>query len=339
MTALESGGTDLPVDDEAGATSARGKATVTRRLALGLVRFAFTAAVVIAVAWATVHEWSSVRAYIHTLAWPSVLLALLAVVLGMGTSSLSFRAAVRYTGHDVPVHSAAQIYLVGLLAKYLPGSLWAFVMQMELAKRAKLPRSAAFVASLVAAGLGATAGLVLGLLSAPALLRDNLGLGLAALALVPISLVAACPPVLTWLLRRLMALLRRPVDIPTLTWRAALPIVGWSLATWVIFGCHLWLLASSVGTPGVGGFFLCVGAVALGTTIGVLAFLAPSGMGVREAVIVAALAPYTSAGTALAVALGSRLIFTIGDVVSAGVSAIAASAVRRLQARRAGAIA
>ena len=298
-----------------------------------LARIVFTTAVVLAVAWAVVHEWSAVQTYLRTLSWPTVVLALVMVVVGLGTSSLGWRAGARYTGHQVPVHSAAQIYIVGLMAKYLPGSVWAFVLQMELGKRAKLPRSAGFLASVVVAGLGATVAMILGLLAVPALLSDNIGLGVAALVLVPISLVAAYPPVLTWILRRLVALAGRRVEIPAVTWRAELPIVGWSLVTWLVFGLHLWLLANSVGTPGVGGFILCVGAVALGQTIGVLAFLTPSGMGVREAVIVAALAPYTSAGTALGIALASRLLFTIGDVIAAAAAALGASTVPRLQAR------
>ncbi len=311
------------------------RARSLQRTLLNLARVVFTVAVVAAVSYATVSQWSGVHAYLLALAWPSVVLALLMVMVGMATATFGWRSALRYTGHRVPVHTAAQIYVLGLMAKYLPGSVWAFVLQMELGKRARLPRQAAFLASIVLAGLGATVALVLGLFAIPALLGDNVVLAVAAMALIPISLTCAHPRVLTWLLRRLVAVVRKRVEIPTITWRAELPVVGWSLATWLVFGLHLWLLANASAAPGLGGYFVCVGAVALGQTIGMLAFLAPSGLGVREAIIVAVLAPFTTAATALGIALASRLIFTLGDIISAGSAALWAVAAPKLSARRA----
>jgi uncharacterized membrane protein YbhN (UPF0104 family) len=295
-------------------------------------------AVVAAVAYATVSQWSGVKAYLQTLAWPVVAVALLTVMAGLLAATVAWRSSLRYTGHAVPIHSAAQIYVIGFMAKYLPGSVWAFVLQMELGRRARLPRSAAFLASIVVAGLGASVAMVLGLFVIPALLRDNVALATGTLVVIPIAVVCAHPTVLTWLLRRLVALTRRSLEIPTMTWRAELPILAWSLAGWLVMGLHLWLLARGHAGAGVGGYVVCVGAVALGQTIGMLAFLAPSGLGVREAVIVAALAPFTSSATALGIALVSRLIFTAGDVVSSVIAALAGVAVPKLNARRPGAV-
>jgi hypothetical protein len=126
--------------------------------------------------------------------------------------------------------------------------------------------------------------------------------------------------VLTWLLRKVTALVRRPAEFQTLTWRGMAPVMGWAVATSVILGLHLWLL-SGAATTGATGFGRSIGAIGLGLTLGMLAFLAPSGLGAREAIIVAALAPYMSAGAALGLALTSRLLFTIGDVVAASVAA------------------
>jgi len=197
---------DAPVDDSPGAGSSPRS---LRRTLLTVARLVFTLAVVAAVVYATVSQWSGVQAYLQTLAWPIVIVALLTVMVGLVTATLAWRASLRYTGHTVPIHSAYQIYVVGLMAKYLPGSVWAFVLQMELGRRAKLPRSAAFLASIVVAGIGATVAMVLGLFVIPALLSDNIGLATGALVLIPISMVCAHPKVLTWLLRRLAALTRR----------------------------------------------------------------------------------------------------------------------------------
>jgi hypothetical protein len=63
-------------------------------------------------------------------------------------------------------------------------------------------------------------------------------------------------------------------------------------------------------------------------TAGFLVFIAPSGIGIREAVLVAALAPALDTGEALSVALVARLVFTLADLLAA-----AAAVPIRLRAR------
>jgi uncharacterized membrane protein YbhN (UPF0104 family) len=74
-------------------------------------------------------------------------------------------------------------------------------------------------------------------------------------------------------------------------------------------------------------------------TTGMFAFLSPSGLGVREAVLVAAMVPVLASaggvGAATGIALASRLIFTIADLLGAGVAALIA--VRQLRQQPAGA--
>jgi uncharacterized membrane protein YbhN (UPF0104 family) len=50
---------------------------------------------------------------------------------------------------------------------------------------------------------------------------------------------------------------------------------------------------------------------------GLLVFVAPSGIGIREAVLVAALAPVLDHSDAFAVALVARVLFTVADLVAA----------------------
>jgi glycosyltransferase 2 family protein len=92
----------------------------------------------------------------------------------------------------------------------------------------------------------------------------------------------------------------------------------------VLFGLHLWLLADALGAPGWSGISRCVGGFALAMAAGVLFVVVPSGAGVREALIVAALAPVMSSGQALGIAVVSRGVFILVDLLSAGVAALSA---------------
>lgn len=122
-----------------------------------------------------------------------------------------------------------------------------------------------------------------------------------------------------------LKLLRRaPLQRPLTMHKIGLALM-WCALSWIAYGVHLWILASTFGGFGADRLVASIGAIALAMCAGVLVFIVPSGIGVREAVIVAALAPVADSGTALALALTSRLLFTLCEVLAGTVAAFAGS--------------
>ncbi len=151
------------------------------------------------------------------------------------------------------------------------------------------------------------------------------------IALVPIALICAHPRILTWLVQVFLRLVRRQPLEHQLSWPGVLKVVGFSALAFVFFGFHLWLLANAQAAPGARGVFTCIGAFALALVAGTFVVLSPSGLGAREAVLTAALSAFVPAGVALGIALASRLILTVADVIAAG--GAAALSVRMLRHR------
>ena len=288
------------------------------------------------IAYAVIGQWSQVRHAWLGLAWQSVLLSLVAAVAGMSANVMAWRASLRDLEYEVSFPVAARINFIGALGKYLPGSVWVYVMQMEFGRRAGLPRARAFLASVVAVGLGTAAALGIGTLALPSLLAGSrTGAGYSEpvrfaiyvlLALVPVAVVCSIPQVLTRLIQLMLRVLRRAPLTHRLTWPGVLRVVGWATVAWLCFGAHLWLLANAQAAPGFRGLFLSFGAFPIAMTAGLFAIFAPSGLGVREAVLVAALVPVLpasgAAGTALGIALASRMVFIVADLATAGVAAL-----------------
>lgn len=295
-----------------------------------LVRTAVAVLVVAAIAYAVASQWGDVRTALRTLAWSSVALSLVAALGGTVTSLMAWRALLADEGHRLAPVVAGRIFLVGQLGKYLPGSVWAIVAQMELARRAGVPRARAFTASLAFVGLSLSTGLCVGLVGAPVLADAHVDEVWLLLAALPVALIASAPPVLTRALNLILGLARKSPLPQPLSWPGVLSASAWLTATWVLFGLHLWLLADAVGAPGWSGLSRCIGGFALAMAAGVLFVFVPSGAGVREALIVAALAPVMPTGAALGVAVVSRAVFILADVLSAGLAAVsAARAIRR----------
>lgn len=279
--------------------------------------------------YAVVSQWKDIVTTLEKIAWESLALALLAAILGYAANTMGWRAALADLEFKAPPVTVGRIYLVGQLAKYIPGSVWAFALQMELGRRAGLPRARAFLASLVATGLGLTAGLVVGILVLPSLFHavhassggDIILYGMIAVA--PIALICAHPRVLTFLVQLFLKLVKRKPLEHRLSWPGVLKVMGWSALAFVFFGVHLWLLTNSLGAPGLKGFITCIGAFALALVAGTVFVISPSGLGAREAVMTAALVTILpNTGTAAGVAIASRVVFIAADLLSAGAATL-----------------
>jgi uncharacterized membrane protein YbhN (UPF0104 family) len=300
----------------------------TRALLIKAARMLLTAAIAASIVIAVVRLWPDVKDTLLALNVWTVAASFVVALAAIAANVKAWQAVLHELDHEVPTVAAGQIYLVGQLGKYLPGSVWAFVLQMELSLRAGIPRARSFAASLILVGLSTTAALVLGLFGIPTLVHVGGAAVWGAAALAPVALICAIPPVLSRLVDIFLRLLGRAGLGHKLRLPGLLRVMGWSALAWTLFGVHFWLLGAGVHGAGAPSLTTAIGAFALAMTAGLLAVASPSGLGVREAVHVAALSPFVGVGTALGVALASRLILTVADVLAAGAAAWSARGLR-----------
>jgi hypothetical protein len=248
--------------------------------------------------------------------------SLAAVLVGLLASALVWRSLLADLGTSLALRPALHVFFLGQLGKYIPGNVFAIAAQMDLGRSHGAPRSRVGAASLLFMGVLVAVGLLVAAvalpLTSPQALRDFAWV----LLLLPLGLVALAPPVLTRVVAVLLRLLRRePLDRP-LSGRGVGAAVGWALAMWTAYGVHLWLLVRPQDTDGGARLLLLsLGGYALAWTAGFLFVIAPAGAGVRELALVAALAPVLDAPAALAVAVLSRVLMTLGDLAWGAVGA------------------
>lgn len=280
-------------------------------------------------------QWVGIRATLATIAPLSLVLSTVSVAIGLACGTMSWVAVLNGLGDEqVPAARGAQIMLVGSLGKYVPGSLWAYVMQMELGKQYGVLRARVLLSSLYSAGIGVVASLILGSLALPTVFSGHREL-LWLFLLLPIGLACLHPRVMTFLAHIVFRVARKTPLTHRVSGKAVLKALAWVLASYLFYGLHLWLLANSLVDPSLYLFILLTGAISLGFTIGLFAFVLPSGVGAREAVLIGALSIVLTQAQGAGISLVSRATFTLVDLVGAGVAALAALALRRRLARRA----
>ncbi len=302
-----------------------------RQVAVAVFRVVLIVLVVAAAGYALGRNWEDVRVALdHLSAGPAVVAGLL-VIAGIICGTMSWQVFVDDFGAPIGATRGGQIFLVGQLGKYLPGSVWAYVLQMELGRRAGLARARVFAATIFSLVVAVVAALVVGAVALPQLLSADASLGWLKwlYVLLPIGLVSLYPPVLTRAVALVFRVVRRQRPDHPVRLRTVLVSLAWAIGSYLCSGTQLWVLVRE----GVGirpsQLALYVGTMGIAMVAGVFAILLPSGAGVRELVIITALAPSLGTGRAVAYAALSRVLFTVADLVTAGAAALVAGLARR----------
>ena len=248
----------------------------------------------------------------------SVAAATGAVLVGLVATMLSWRALMAGLGSPLPLAAGARVYFLAQLGKYLPGSVWPVLAQMELGREYRVPpaRSAA------GAGLNLALNLVTGIVIGAAGLALAGARGLSGywwvLLPLPALLALLHPRLVSWWAGLALRLLRRPPLRTRLGGRALAVATGWSALMWLALGTHVAVLAHGTGFRGRDLLLLSTGAYAVSWVAGFLVVVAPAGAGPRELALVVLLSQALPQSAALAVALVSRLLSTLCDLAVAG---------------------
>lgn len=263
-------------------------------------------------------KWPQVRTALGRLEWYSVAGAALAAMAGSGCLMLAWRAVLADLGSRLPMPTAIRTMFVAQLAKYVPGAVWAFAAQVELGHDHQVPRRRGATAVIVALAVALGVALFIAAATLPLTSVGEARRLWWILAITPVILIGLWPPVLGRILDRALVLARRQPLEQRPSLRGLATAVGWTALGWLLLGLQLWLLVRDLAGGSARVLLLALGANALAWAAGLLIVIFPGGIGPRELVLVATLAPVMPRGAALATALVSRVVLTASDLAWGG---------------------
>lgn len=311
MTAPASPDTAMPAD----APRARARRGPGIWFKIGFLVVAAAAGV-----WYVVANWDETGPALRQIGWGAAL-ASVPLVVGAGVAGmLAWRRLLADLGHPLPLVPAGRVFYTSQLGKYLPGSVWTFVAQVELAKQLKVPRAVSFAVSVLAVVLSIAVGLGMAAILLPFGAGDALREFWWLWLILPVLVAVIHPAVTTWGINLLLRMLRRPPLDVRPTGRGMLAATGWQILSWCLMGLQCYILVRAAGAEGWSVLPLAVGGFTLAYCAGVLFVPAPAGVGVRELALGAALATALPAQAAAAVVLVSRLVLAVVDMGMAALS-------------------
>ncbi|MFE7846061.1 lysylphosphatidylglycerol synthase domain-containing protein [Microbacterium sp. NPDC057407] len=305
-----------------------------RRRRRRLLRWFLTVAVLAVVGWffanSLVENWSEVAAQdldFHPLWIVTTLLFILAVPV----SGVLWGGIVRTLDPTarVSLREAVAVQCASWVLKYVPGQVGSVVNKTVWAGKKSISRTLVIISFIYENVFLQLASLVPGtiiiLISlGPDVFGDNVTLLLLpVLAIVPLAIVSWKPVfhrILDFPARRV---LKRsiPREYFLSTPRTMLFAAGFGVPR-AINGAGFVVLAATVVPLSPSDWLPFAAAYVLAGAIGVLAVFVPSGLGVREAVIVAILSAYIPVPQAIVLSLLARLLATVGDAGVAGIYAL-----------------
>lgn len=254
------------------------------------------------------HTWDQSQTHAFP-RWWYIAVAEVLVIVGLAGASRGWIALFDGRGSD---RALAQAFYTSQLGKYVPGAIWQAVGQVGLSRSADVSLAQATTAfpvhALTQVAAGGTVGAALAIvgLHLPGWIR----------LLAALGLVLVLPLRRVWMVRVLDAIARRfkkasSEDIPSQG--AILRSYAWGIWTLVWSGAAFALLAHSLDAadPAIAA----VPAFAAAWTVGFLAVPFPSGIGVREAVLIATVASPSGAGPVIVASVVHRLVTMLGELV------------------------
>jgi len=271
-----------------------------------------------------VDGWNTVSAYDWDVA-PAWLVAGLAGLLVMYLAGGLVYAEILARLHRPapPLRATVSVWARSLLGRYVPGTVLMVVGRAAMAQRQGVPPRVTVAAmayeqalTLAAAGV-ASAGFLVAYGD-----LDHRGWVWASVAVVPVALVALHPrcfrPLSGWALARLR---REPLPA-FLSGRQVAWVFGAYLLTMGVLGLAAWALVRAAAGPQAGGPAFVGLAYVLSFLVSTLAFVFPSGLGLREGAFALALSHTLPTSVAVACAVGVRLVLTVFELGFVGAATL-----------------
>lgn len=315
---------DLLDGDDGLNVASDGRAPSGRRRNI-LIAMALVAAV--GVAWALLSNWRKVSSYNWHLSPAWVIAGTLAVLASYQLNGLTFARSVELLSPSHPPRPVAvSIWARSLLARYIPGSVMMFVGRAMMGSTWGVPKKTTVAAmiyeQLIGLGLGAAATVAYVGIYGSGGNRQLMWL----LVVIPIGLVALHPRIFVPLSSRILRLAGRPPLEQTFNGRQILALLAGYTGGAVLICLGVWALVRSAAGPAIGGPLEISLAFLLAFAVSTVAFIFPSGLGVRDGILAVLFARNIgggSAGPALAIAVGLRFALVVLELIYVGVATLA----------------
>ena len=239
----------------------------------------------------------------------SLSLGVIGIVVFLLINAELWRRLLAALGAQLPPLPATTIWFVSGLGRFVPTSLLTPVIRTAMGEREGVAKRVTLVSVAYEIALSLCAALVVSayfIVDLPDL--QGHPARFLAIGLPILGLIALQPRIFHRLTSKTLERLGRSGVPPALSSRRILEFLALYALVYVLAGLSTYALGQSIYPMGSDDIVTVLGAFAVGTTIGIIAFVVPAGLVAREAGLAVALTPIMPTAPAVAIAVLSRVV-------------------------------
>lgn len=298
-----------------------GKASAGRKKWMKLLKYGFLVLVVIFLIRYFYKNADSYRNLDVSINWPVFAGAVIFYFLYKITLASLWHYMTKLNQCAIGYFKAITAYLYSILGKYIPGKVFMLLARIPSYEEAGAPIrkvTICFFLENICTLLGAAFLFLISLLFFPNdILADYKW---AAVLLVVIFFICINPKIINFFLRILGKVIKKQdMEIP-ITYGQMIRVVLLFIGNWVIVGIGFYMLTCSIYPVPMSEMLYTAGIFGLSCIIGILAIFAPSGLGVREGILVLGLGLIMPEEYAVIISIVSRLWMTVSELALIGIA-------------------
>lgn len=293
--------------------------TTAGRLIAKYIGMIIVVATIVGLGVALFTQREAIREFDWSMDPASLIIAVFLFAIGPVTQAVAFWTLLRLVGvKAVRLPQALAVWSWSALARYAPTGVASFVVRVRSIDTLRSTRTQVLTASLYEQLMVPIGGAIFSVL-AFAIAGSKIPSVVAVVAIVGVLAMVAMRP--KFLGGKLQAMINRNEErLPAVPrGRGLILITVLNIAGWVATGSAAAVAMGALAhdRPDV---IWVAGAYSFAWLVGYITPLSPGGVGVREGVLTTILAPHYGVGVAVSIALGMRIIHTMGDLIaSAGI--------------------
>lgn len=216
---------------------------------------------------------------------------------------------------------AVTAYLYSILGKYIPGKVFMLLARVPAYEEAGAPLrkvTICFFLENICTLLGAAFLFLISLFFFPnELLSDYKWV---TIGLVVLFFICINPKIINFFLRFLEKFTKKKDLVIPITYRQMIKVVLLFICNWLVVGVGFYMLTCSIYPVPPSEFLYVAGIYGLSCIIGILAVFAPSGIGVREGIMLLGLGLVMPQEYAVIISIVSRLWQTVAELILIGIA-------------------
>ncbi len=275
-----------------------------------------------------ISNWDQLSGLNIHVSYGFVILGFIVLKIGWVVSCWSWGKTLEACGYKLRFRDVYIIYFRSMLAKYLPGKVWQLAGSTYMALQVGVPEGANLASFIIGQAYSVLAGVVLVMAAIVFGIIERSGqtellLRWTAIPIMTVIIILVIRPnLIEKLMNLILPLFKRQKITVKISFATSIFLIVIYIIPWLIFGLAFWLLAYALTSVSLSLYLPLTAIYTAGTVIGFMAVFAPGGIGIREASIAAMAGSLTSfpASLALALGLGYRLVTSIIELVSFGVT-------------------